>query len=130
MKILPDKDNWRKFYLDQDYTFYFEGHTFVIRKGYRWDGHSTPWFARTIFAPDTNLTAALVHDYMIDTMPWHRFGYRFAARAYLSAMRNDTWIRRNIMPAGVTAYAWVKTCIKGDYRGEVKPNTVVDLKVL
>lgn len=130
MKILPDRDKWRKFYLDQDYTFYFDGHTFKIRKGYRFDGHSVPYIARTIFAPDTNLTAALVHDYIIDTMPWHRFGYRFAARAYLKAMRNDTWIRRNIMPFAVTAWAYIKTGIKGDYRGEVKARTVVDVHVV
>jgi hypothetical protein len=130
MKILPDKDNWRKFYLDQDYSFYFEGHTFTIRRGYRFDGHSVPWIARTVFAPDTNLPAALVHDYIIDTMPWHRFGYRFAARAYLQVMRNDTWLRRNFMPAAVTAWAYIKTCIRGDYRGKIKPNTVVDVRVI
>jgi hypothetical protein len=128
--MIPDRDNWRSWYVNQDYTFIFEGHTFIVRKGYRFDGHSVPWFVRWLFNTDTNLEAALLHDYILDTMPWHRFGKRFAARAYLAHMQGDTWLRRTFMPPSVSAYAWFKTCIKGDYRGEIKPRTVVEVRVV
>ena len=130
MKILPDRDKWRNWYVDVDHIFYFEGHCFRVRKGYRFDGHSVPWFAAWVFKPDVNKEAAMLHDYILDTMPWHRFGKRFAARAYVDIMQNDTWARRTFMPAVVTASAYIKTCLRGDYRGEIKPNTVVDVSVL
>ena len=127
-KIVPDRDNWRNWFVNQKHTFYFEGHTFIVRQGYRFDGHSTRplhW----LFKQNKHLEAALLHDYIIDTMPWHRFGKRFAARAYRHYMQDDTKWRRTFMPPAVTAYAWLKTCIKGDYRGEIKPHTVVDVRV-
>ena len=130
MKILPDRDNRRKWYVNDYHEFYFEGHTFKIRKGYRFDGHSTRpfhWF----FKQDVNLEAAMLHDYILDTMPFHRFGKRFAARAYADIMgRTDTWKRRTFMPPVVTFFAWFSTCIRGDYRGKIKPNTVVDVRVI
>lgn len=129
MKILPDRDDWRKWYVNQDHTFYFEGHTFIVRKGYRFDGHSVPWYGRLIFRRSINKEAAMLHDYILDTMPWHRFGKRFAARAYKDVMQNDTPLRRAVMPTAVTVSAYVKTFLKGDYRGEVKPNTIVDINV-
>ena len=129
MKILPDKDKWRDWYVNEDHIFYFEGHTFVIKKGYRFDGHSTRPF-HWLFNQDKNLDAAMLHDYILDTMPWHRFGKRFAARAYKNEMKRDTKLRRIVMPLAVTSAAYLKTCIRGDYRGEIKPNTLVDIRVV
>jgi hypothetical protein len=130
MKILPDRDNVRNWYVNEDHLFVFEGHMFIVRKGYRFDGHSVPFFAKWFFKPEVNIEAAMLHDYILDTMPWHRFGRRFAARAYVDIMQTDTWLRRNVMPAVVTAAAYIKTFVRGDYRGEVKPNTVVDVSVV
>ena len=129
MPILPDRDSYRNWYVNKKHTFYFEGHMFIIRKGYRFDGHSVPLIMRWLFRTDRHLKAAMLHDYVIDTMPWHRFGYRFAARAYRHYMRTDSKWRRTFMPPAVTAYAWLKTSIKGDYRGKIKPNTIVDVRV-
>ena len=127
-RIIPDRDKVRNWYVDADHTFHFEGHTFIVRKGYRFDGHSTRPF-HWLFSQDKNLEAAMLHDYTLDTMPWHRFGKRFAARAYLDAMQKDTWSRRTFMPFVVTSYAWLSTLLRGDYRGDIKPNTVVDVRV-
>jgi hypothetical protein len=130
MKILPDRDKWRDWYVEEAHWFYFEGHTFIVRKPYRFDGHSVPLFAKWLFKTDVNIEAAMLHDYILDTMPWHRFGKRFAARAYKNEMKRDTKLRRIVMPAVVTAAAYLKTCIRGDYRGEIKPGTVVDVRVV
>jgi len=131
-RIVPDRDRWRRWYLDEDVHFFLpDGHTIIIHKGYRFNGHSTGIF-RFIFPryDKRDIQAALIHDALIDTMPWHRFDRRYIDEVYDLMMQNLSYGRRKYwMPKAVYLWGWVKTLGYRDYRGEVKPGTVIDVKV-
>lgn len=134
MRIVPDRDKYRKWYLDGDVRLDLpNGHTAIIRKGYRFNGHSVPWIFRLLFPSydEYDISASLVHDYLLDTMPWHRFDRKYIDDVYYTYMRQLSYGRRKKwMPRAVYLWGWIKTLGWRDYRGEVKPNTVVDVKVL
>lgn len=134
-KIVPDRDNYRNWYLDETIHVLLEnGDDLLIEKGYRFDAHSVPWWARWAFPQyDTDIAAALVHDYLVDTAPWHRYNRAFIDRQYTTIMRDPRWSvsrwRSKWMPRAVMIYGYLRFTLWGDYRGDPKLNTRVYVKV-
>lgn len=125
-RIVPDRDNYRRWYLDEDFTCVLtNGDVLVIRKGFRFDAHSVPWPFRWLFPRyDTDIVAALVHDYLIDTEPWHRYNRKFMDDEYTALMQKlSSGIRRYWMPKAVRVYGWLFFDLWGDYRGD--PNKYI-----
>lgn len=124
-QLLPDRDKWRNWYVDEDIKVTLTNNdTLYIRKGYRFDAHSVPFIFRWVF-PKYNkkdIYAALVHDYILDTQPWHRYTRRFADEQYTHYMRNlnysDSAARSKWMPRAVKLAGYVQHLFKKDYRGD------------
>jgi hypothetical protein len=58
-------NNDGKYVLTENYNFTVRGLTYLIRKGFKWDGASVPRFAWSFLRPDGRIRAAsLVHDYI------------------------------------------------------------------
>lgn len=133
MRILRDRDNYRKWYLDEDITHVLHnGDILKINKGYRFDAHSVPRPFRWVFQQydGRDILAALVHDYLVDTAPWHRYNRRFIDREYTSLMQlYATKHRAFFMPLAVRLYGFLAFDLWCDYRGEIKPDTKVEVKV-
>ena len=125
--ILPDRDKFRKWYLDQDFTCTLtDGTSLIILKGYRFNGHSTKPFHWLFPQYDIEIAAALVHDALIDSAPWHRFTRDFIDRQYVSLMEEYSYgIRKIIMPVVVRVWGYLTKTMWGDYRGEHTTATVV-----
>lgn len=130
--IIPDRDNYRRWYVDKDYIFDLpDGHIAIVRKGYRFDGHSTGIF-KWLFPKynERDIKAAMIHDYLIDTMPWHRFSRKYIDDIYHHYMQEYSYGQRQYwMPLAVYVWGYIKTRGWRDYRGEVKPHTVIDVQV-
>ncbi|WP_420336175.1 DUF1353 domain-containing protein [Roseibium sp.] len=125
-KILPDHDKFRNWYLDEDITIKLHnGDTIEIKKGYRFNGHSVPWPLSLIIPRyDTDIVAALVHDYLLDTGPWHRYNRAFMDKEYELQMQEHSYgYRKWLMPAAVRLFGTLRFGIWGDNRGNPKPNT-------
>ena len=132
MKIIPDRDRYRKWYLgDRVFHILHNGDVLKIHEGYRFDGHSVPWLFRWIFPQyDTDIFAALVHDFLIDTAPWHRYDRKFIDQEYTRLMKiHSHGLRRFWMPKAVTLSGYLKHTLWGDYRGEPKEDTCSEVKV-
>ena len=134
MRILPDRDKYRDWYLDEDITHVLHnGHVLKIGRGYRFNAHSVPpvinWFIKRYDEKD--ILGALVHDYLIDTMPWHRYDRRFVDIEYRTIMEERSYgIRKLVMHRVVTAIGFIKTLGWRDYRGNYnKYQTKVEVKV-
>lgn len=135
-RILPDRDNYRRWYLDEDVIVELtNGDLLYINKGFRFDAHSVPFWARIFFNTDNRFDtfASLVHDYLVDTSPWHRYNRKFIddeytrfmkAPAYFESHRRTRW-----MPLAVRVWGYLKFDLWGDFRGESKPNTKVVVRV-
>ena len=132
-RIVPDRDNYRKWYLDEDFrTALTDGTVLIIKKGYRFNGHSTGILGFLLRDHSgSDIVAALVHDYLLDTMPWHRFTRKFIDDEYwlFHQLYSHSKIRTFLMPKGVYFWGFVKTLGYRDFRGEIKPNTVVEVIV-
>ena len=132
-RIVPDRDRIRKWYLDEDFVCTLtDGTVLDIKKGFRFDGHSTGWL-RFIFPKHngTDIVAALVHDYLLNTAPWHRFDRRFMDQqyAYYHSLYGHSRFRSFFMPKGVYIWGFLSTWGYSDYRGTPKPNTVISVQV-
>lgn len=133
MNIIPDRDRYRRWYLDEKviHTLH-NGHILLIDKGYRFDAHSVPWWARWVFPKyDTDIYAALIHDALVDTAPWHRYPRKFIDHEYKLLMQQYSHgLRKFWMPLAVTVYGYLVFTLWGDYRGEYnKYQTQVEVKV-
>jgi len=141
-RIIPDRDKHRDWYLDEDVLVLLEdGHSLYIEKGYRFDSHSVPRWARLFFpryikteeGMPNDIYASMVHDYLIDTEPWHRFTRAYIDRQYVQFMHNPYYIitdaRAKWMSRAVSLYGYLKYTVWQDYRGEVKPNTHVRVHI-
>lgn len=140
-RILPDRDKVNDFYLDEDVVVELtDGHKLEIQKGFRFDAHSVPWWARLVFPryiptkdnKRNDIYAAMVHDYLVATEHWHRFSRSYMDYEY-SRFHNDIHykmsdMRATWMPWAVSMYSKIKYWGK-NYRGKVKPNTVVKVEV-
>lgn len=133
MKIIPDRDKWRNWYVDADITFdLLNEDVIVIKKGYRFDGHTVPLFMRWIFPTynENDIYAALIHDYLLDTQPWHRYSRKFIDEQYAFFMKLlSTGKRKKYMPLAVTVWGFLTKTMWGDNRGKIKPNTHVTVVV-
>lgn len=77
-----------------------------------------------------DIFAALVHDYLIDTEPWHRYNRAFMDKEYELQMQKCSYgFRKWIMPKAVYIAGFLRFSMWGDYRGEPKPNTRIEVKV-
>ena len=132
MRILPDRDKYRKWYLDEPFTVTLtNGDVLIIDKGFRFDAHSVPRPFRWLFPQyDIDIVAALVHDFLVDTSPWHRYTRRFIDRQYTVLMKeHSTPFRAFWMPLAVRIYGFLLFDLWGDYRGEPKPRTQIHVVV-
>lgn len=134
MKIIPDRDKWRNYYLDDDvFHILHNSDRLIIRKGFRFDAHSVPWVMRWLFHTynEEDIIAALVHDYLIATMPWHRFDRKFIDTEYNILMqKHSSGLRKFIMPKVVYTMGYIKTLGWRDYRGDYNKHKIeVDVQV-
>ena len=122
MRIVPDRDRVRKYYLDEPVEHVLHnGHILSIDRGYRFDGHSVPLVSRWLFPKynERDIYAALVHDALVDTMPWHRYPRKFIDTEYAILMNTYSYGRRKYwMPLAVMFYGWLITWGWRDYRGD------------
>lgn len=132
-RVIPDRDKWRNWYLDEDIELQLSnGDKLIINKGFRFDAHSVPFGFRWLFPQYTerDIIAALVHDYLIDTEPWHRYTRKFMDQQYDFFMQKyATCFRKKIMPKVVYIKGFLDKTLWGDYRGEPKPDTTVEVKI-
>lgn len=131
-RIIPDRDKVRKWYLDEDVRYTMTtGDVLVIKKGYRFNGHSVPFIFRWLFPMyDVDIYAALIHDFLFDTQPWHRFDRKTMDDEYNYLMKQHSYgLRTKLMPLAVYLAGYIKTFGWRDYRGEPKPNTQIEVSV-
>lgn len=129
--IIRDRDEYRTWYLDEDFICTLtDGSVLAINKGYRFNGHSTKPFHWIFAQYDVDIVAAMIHDYLLDTSPWHRYNRAFIDSQYKHFMDVYSYgFRRHIMPVAVFLWGYMTNTIWGDYRGEPKPNTVISVVV-
>ena len=134
MIIVPDRDCWRNWYLNDDVSHVLHnGDVLWINKGFRFDAHSVPFIFRLLFRRynKDDIFAALVHDYLIATMPWHRYGRRFIDKEYKILMdKHSSGMRKFWMPKVVYLMGFLKTRFYlKDYRGDLKDKTLIEVRV-
>lgn len=130
--IIPDRDSYRNWYLNEDvYHTLHNGHILIIRKGYRFNGHSTKPFHWIFSQNDVDIFAALIHDALIDTMPWHRYPRLFIDTEYSRLMEKYSYgHRKAIMPLVVFAWGYLTTFGWTDQRGDYsKQHSVIDVGI-
>jgi len=122
-KILPDRDKFRAYYLDEDVDVYLSnGDLVTIEKGYRFDGQSVPFpFSLCFKQSSRDIYAALVHDYLIDRSPWTRYNRKFQDNEYLYFMNKPEYfqsrVRKYLFPKVVRLFGFLRYDIWGDNRG-------------
>ncbi len=122
-KILPDRDRYRRYYLDEETTVTLSnGDIKVIPKGYRFDGHSIPFIFRMFYpAFDHDVYAAMVHDYLIDMESLWRYNRKFQDMEYRHLMERPEYFasktRRYFFPRVVRFFGFIKFDMWGDNRG-------------
>lgn len=128
--IVPDRDRFRRYYLDGDFRVTLtNGDVMKIDKGYRFDAHSVPFLIRLVLPKHsgTDINAALIHDFLIDTAPWHRYNRKFIDDQYTHFMEvyKHSDFRTWIMPHAVRLAGFLRFDLWGDYRGELKLDTKI-----
>jgi len=117
--INADKDRERRFYLCEDVEVTLtDGTKVLIEEGYRFDGHSIPFIFRAFFPVyDIDVYAALVHDYLIDTQPWHLYKRSFIDVQYKHFMEQPEYFatktRRFLFPRVVSFMGYIKRTVWG-----------------
>lgn len=77
-----------------------------------------------------DILASLIHDYLIDLEHSHRYNRAFMDKEYEILMNQySSGIRKWVMPKAVWLAGYLKFTLLGDYRGEPKPNTRIEVKV-
>lgn len=141
-RILPDRDQVNDFYLDEDVIITLHnGHTIHCGKGFRFDAHSVPWWARLVFPryiPTENnigndIHCALAHDVLVATEHWHRYPRWLVDYEYWRFMQMPeykmTEARAKWMPWAVQTWGKIKywrRAYRGDYS---KYQTHITIKV-
>lgn len=136
-RIIPDRDQYRDWYLDEDVTIpLLDGNTLSVSKGYRFDAHSVPWAFRWAFPRYNNkdIYCALVHDALIDFESMHRYNRAYIDNVYKVYMNSphykSTKLRAFFMPLAVSVYGYLRFTMWGDYRGEPKENQTIVVSVV
>ena len=131
-RILPDRDKWRNWYLDERVKIVIEYDnqilTIELPKGYRFDGHSVPLLFRWLFKRyDEDIVAALVHDVLIEVSPYIRNNRDFKDHVYTHLMNHPEYFtnrfRATWMPKAVKFNTRIMFFWKQDYRGIPKDTT-------
>lgn len=133
-RIVPDRDKYRRYYLDEDYVHELHnGDLLHLGKGFRFDAHSVPWWIRWCLPKydERDIYAALIHDFMVDTAPWHRYPRKFIDKEYAILMNQYSYgFRKWIMPKAVWIYGFLGWTLWGDDRGDYnKHQTRLTVKV-
>lgn len=134
-RILPDRDKHFNYYLDEDIIISMPDNSSIfVSKGYRFDGHTVPLLFRLLLPKynSTDVYAALIHDVLVDFESMHRYNRAYIDSIYTFYMRGQyrsTAFRAFIMPLAVQIYGYLRFTLWGDYRGEPKPNTTVEIKI-
>ena len=122
MHIIPDRDKTRNWYLDEPVKLeLINGDTIHVDRGYRFDGHSVPLIFRWLFPRynEQDIVAALVHDALLDTMPWHRYPRKFIDLNYSAYMQDYSTPKRAFwMPLAVRVWGFIVSKGWSDYRGD------------
>lgn len=133
MKIIPDRDKYRRWYLDEDVTITLDnGDTLHIQKGYRFNAHSVPLPFSLLFKryDSQDIIAALAHDYLLDTAPWHRYDRRSIDNVYTELMnRHAKPFRRYWMPRAVKAWGTLFIYWRDNKPTDRKYQTVIKVSV-
>lgn len=136
-RILKDRDNYRKWYLDEDTEIHLpNGDTMTIPKGYRFDAHSVPFIFRWIFPKKQgdDIYAAMVHDYLIDVEMFLRYNRKFQDNIYRLIMESPAYKTSNFrsfwMPKAVRFFGWLNFDIWGDFRGVNKHRKKLEIKLI
>lgn len=134
-RILKDRDNYRRYYLDEDVTISLpEGSSLTVGKGYRFDGHSVPFLFR-LFFPKYNskdIYCALIHDALVDFESMHRYNRAYIDYVYKMYMnspeyKSNDW-RAFWMPCAVSLWGFLRFTLWGDYRGNPYSHTRIVVK--
>lgn len=118
-RINPDRDRLRSYYLCEDVLVTLsDGNQCLIPEGYRFDGQSVPLIFKGLFPSfDTDVYAALVHDYLLDTEMLHRYKRSFIDAEYKRFMNMpcyySTKVRRVFFPLIVSIAGYLKRSIWG-----------------
>lgn len=131
MRILPDRDKLHNWYLDEDIVHVMHNKDLlIIGKGFRFDGHSTKPLHWLFKQSDIDIRAALVHDFLLATKPWHRYNRKFIDKEYAVVMSEVSYgYRKKIMPFVVKWWGFLKTFGWRDYRGEYKGKVKLSVTV-
>ena len=137
LDILPDRDRDKNWYLNQDvHHVLHNGDELVITAGYRFNGHSVPFPFHYLLPryDEQDIIAALIHDGLIDSKPWHRYPRRFIDKEYATLMEQHSYgYRKALMPLTVTVWGYIRTFGWRDYRGDYekhKTRLTVSVSVL
>lgn len=130
-RLLKDRDQVNDWYLDQDCTIVLHnGHTVLLKKGFKFDSHSVPWWARPIFPryiPTTDnrendVYAAMVHDALVACehwLPYERSFVDYEYKRFMNMLEYKMCKRRSYwMPLAVSVFGSIKYGWR-PYRGEV-----------
>lgn len=129
---LPDRDRKNDWYLNEDVEIVLHnGHKITVKKGFKWDSHSVPWFLRwflpryipTDINEPNDIWAAFVHDALIAAEHWLPYPRKFQDYEYHRFHNMPEYFmqnrRRKLMPRGVRLWGWLWWDVPGDYRGEI-----------
>ena len=131
-RLLPDRDEVNDWYLDEDVLITLHnGNKILLRKGFKFDSHSVPFWARLAFpryvktahGEPNDIYAAMVHDCLIAGEHWLPYPRRFQDYEYERFHNMPEYfiysVRAQVMPLFVRGAGMVKYDLWGDYRGEV-----------
>ena len=128
-KYLKDRDKENDWYLDEDVELILHnGHKITIKRGFKWDSHSVPWWARWYLpkyleGEQNDIWAAFVHDVLIAAEHWLPYPRAFVDKEYKRFHNKPEYFmqtrRRLLMPLAVTVHGFIFHTLWGDYRGEI-----------
>jgi len=143
-RILRDRDNYRRWYLDQPIIVELNnGDKLNIPKGYRFDAHSVPFIFTLFFKKTYNvgidgiqgkndIYCSMIHDFLIDTEMFLRYTRKDQDSVYRSLMLCPVYSvskwRSIFMPLAVSTYGYLRYTLWGDYRGEPKEDVYIRIE--
>ena len=146
-RILKDRDQFNDWYLDEDIIITLQnGHILELPKGFRFDSHSVPFFARWWLPkflpspasddnryPGNDIYVALVHDALVALDHWHRYNRKFEDDEYWILHQlpeyKMTETRAFWMSLAVSVNGWLRWTMWGDDRGTPKAHSRVTVHI-
>lgn len=137
-RILRDRDQFNDWYLDEDTVITLHnGHILDLPKGFRFDSHSVPFFARPFFPkflpsaptddnryPGNDIYVAMIHDALVALDHWHRYNREFEDNEYWVLHQLPEYkmseARAFWMSLAVSVNGYLRWTMWGDDRGTPK----------